>query len=221
MGKKRRVRIKRELPSLLFICKIEGREGSMVMRPFSMYLNFKVGELPHSDRINIRKLSDMRGMFLDPEAEIRILKKEDPVVYCFSERILPEEDGHLQLAITTIQPGKIGEEYFMTKGHYHRRPDTSEVYLGMKGEGCLLLQTVEGDFDSIEIRKGVVAYIPPYWGHRMVNTGKTPFIFFAVYPGDAGHNYGDIEKTGFVKILIEEEGKPLFVDNPKWRKRLG
>jgi glucose-6-phosphate isomerase len=192
----------------------------MVMRPFSMYLNFKVGELVPSDRINIRKLSDMRGMFLDPEAEIRILKKEDPVVYSFRERILPEENGHLQLAISTIQPGKIGEEYFMTKGHYHRRLDTSEVYLGMEGEGCLLMQTVDGDFDSIEIRKGIVAYIPPYWGHRMINTGKTPFIFFAVYPGDAGHNYGDIEKTGFVKILIEKEGKPLFVDNPKWRKRL-
>ena len=53
----------------------------------------------------------------------------------------------------------------------------------------------------------------------MVNTGKIPFIFFAVYPGDAGHNYGDIEKTGFVRILIEEEGKPLFVDNPKWRQK--
>jgi len=190
----------------------------MVMRPFSMYLNFKTGDLAPTDRINIRKLSDMRGMFLDPDAEILILKKEDPIVYSFSERTLPEENGHLQLAITTILPGKIGEEYFMTKGHYHRRPDTSEVYLGMEGEGCLLMQTADGDFDSIEIRKGVVAYIPPYWGHRMVNTGKTPFIFFAVYPGDAGHNYGDIEKTGFVKVLIEKEGKPLFLDNPKWRK---
>jgi glucose-6-phosphate isomerase len=191
----------------------------MVMKPFSMYLNFKAGELAPSDRINIRKLSDMRGMFLDSEAEIRILKKEDPVVYSFSERIMPEKNGHLQLAITTIQPGKIGEEYFMTKGHYHRRSDTSEVYLGIEGKGCLLMQTVNGDFDSIEIRKGVVAYIPPYWGHRMVNMGKTPFIFFAVYPGDAGHNYGDIEKTGFVKILIEKKGNPLFVDNPKWKKK--
>jgi glucose-6-phosphate isomerase len=161
----------------------------------------------------------MKGMFFDSESELQILGKEDPPIYSFNEKILPEENGHLQLATTTIQPGKIGEEYFMTKGHYHRRPDTSEVYLGMGGEGCLLMQTVDGDFDSIEIRQGVIAYIPPYWGHRMVNTGKTPFIFFAIYPGDAGHNYGDIERTGFKKILVERDKKPVLIDNPRWKQR--
>jgi len=190
----------------------------MLMRPFSMYLNFKTGELTPHDRTNIRKLSDMRGMFLDTESTLRILEKEDPIIYSFSERILPEENGHLQLATTSINPGKVGGEYFMTKGHYHRRPDTSEVYLGLEGEGCLLIQTEEGGFESIIIKPGTVAYIPPYWGHRMVNTGSKPFVFFALYPGDAGHNYGHIEKTGFVKILVERDGKPLLIDNPKWKK---
>jgi glucose-6-phosphate isomerase len=191
----------------------------MLMRPFSMHINFKTGEPAPHDRTNIRKLSDMKGVFLDTESERRILKREDPIIYSFSERILPEENGHLQLATTTINPGKIGDEYFMTKGHYHKRPDTSEVYLGLDGKGCLLVQTEEGDFESIDIQPGVVAYIPPYWGHRMVNTGSTPFVFFAVYPGDAGHNYGDIEKTGFVKILVERNGKPFLIDNPKWKQK--
>ena len=191
----------------------------MIIRPFSIHLDFRTGELTPHDRTNIRKLSDMKGMFLDTEAERRILQKDNPIIYSFSEKILPEENGHLQLATTAIHPGKIGDEYFMTKGHYHRRPDTSEMYLGLEGEGCLLMQTVEGDFESIIIRPGTVAYIPPYWGHRMVNTGKTVFVFFAVYPGDAGHNYGDIERTGFVKILVEKDGKPLLlVDNPRWKK---
>jgi glucose-6-phosphate isomerase len=161
----------------------------------------------------------MKGIFLDTEAERRVLQKDNPIIYSFSEKILPEENGHLQLATTSIHPGKIGDEYFMTKGHYHRRPDTSEVYLGLEGKGCLLIQTVQGDFESIDIEPGVMAYIPPYWGHRMVNTGSIPFVFFAVYPGDAGHNYGDIERTGFVKILVEKDGKPLLlVDNPRWKK---
>ena len=190
----------------------------MLMRPFSMHLDFKTGELTPCNRTNIRELSDMKGMFLDARAELLILEKENPTIYSFHERLLPEENGHLQLATTTIHPGKIGDEYFMTKGHYHKRPDTSEVYLGLEGEGCLLTQTVEGDFESIVIKPGVSAYIPPYWGHRMVNTGSTPFVFFAVYPGDAGHNYGDIERTGFVKILVEKDGKPLLIDNPRWEK---
>jgi glucose-6-phosphate isomerase len=190
----------------------------MMMRPFSMHLDFNTGALSPHDRTNIRKLSDMKGMFLDTESELRVLKKEDPIIYSFSEKVLPEVNGHLQLATTSINPGKIGEEYFMTKGHYHRRPDTSEVYLGLEGEGCLLIQTEKGDFESIIIQPGVVAYIPPYWGHRMVNTGSKPFVFFAIYPGDAGHNYGDIKKTGFVKILIERNGRSLLIDNPKWKK---
>jgi glucose-6-phosphate isomerase len=190
----------------------------MLMRPFSIHLDFKTGDLSPHDRTNTRKLSDMKGMFLNTREELRILEKDDPVIYSFSEKILPEENGHLQLATTSIHPGKIGDEYFMTKGHYHRRPDTSEAYLGLEGEGYLLMQTEKGDFEAFAIRPGVVAYIPPYWGHRMVNTGKTPFAFFAVYPGDAGHNYGDIERTGFVKILVEREGKPIPIDNPRWKK---
>lgn len=190
----------------------------MIMKPFSLHLNFKTGDLLPHDRTNIRRLSDMRGMFYDSEAEYQILEKENPVIYSFSEKILPEENGHLQLATTRILPGKIGNEYYMTKGHYHKRPDTSEVYLGLEGEGWLLIQTEKGEFESIQIRPGTIAYIPPYWGHRMVNIGSVPFVFFAVYPGDAGHNYGDIERTGFVKILVEREGKPVLIDNPRWKK---
>jgi len=184
-----------------------------------MYLDFKLGELKPNDRINIRKLSDMKGMFIDTDSELKILKKEDPMIYSFSERILPEENGYLQLAVTNINPGKIGQEYFMTKGHYHKRPDTSEVYIGLEGEGYLLTQTKEGEFEYMIIKPGTVAYIPPYWGHRMVNIGSKPFIFFAVYSGDAGHNYGDIERTGFVKVVIEKDGKPVLIDNPRWRGR--
>jgi glucose-6-phosphate isomerase len=44
-----------------------------------------------------------------------------------------------------------------------------------------------------------MVYVPPYWGHRSINTGSEPLISFCVYPGDAGHNYGDIELEGFPK----------------------
>ncbi len=186
----------------------------MLMRPFPMTIDANTGALSPCDRTNIRHLSDMKGMYYDRAAEQALCDETNPLIYSFSERILPEENGHLQLAMTTIQPGKVGNEYHMTKGHYHKRPDTSEIYLGIAGEGVLLMQTPRGDFEIISIKQGVVAYIPPFWGHRMVNTGNVPFIFFAVYPGDAGHNYGDIEKTGFLKIMVERGGKPLLINNP-------
>jgi glucose-6-phosphate isomerase len=57
---------------------------------------------------------------------------------------------------------------------------------------------------------GTVAYVPPNWAHRTVNTGEEPFVFFAVYPGQAGHDYGTIEKTGFPqRVLRMPEGAEL------------
>jgi glucose-6-phosphate isomerase len=53
----------------------------------------------------------------------------------------------------------------------------------------------------------------------MVNTGKEEFIFFGVYPADAGHNYGDIEKRGFAKVVVERDGRPTLLSNPKREKR--
>ena len=188
------------------------------MKPFFMDVDFKSGSLTPNDRTNVRKLSDMKGMFLDRESRDRILKGEDPVIYSFSEKIQPEEPGHLQIALTSIYPGKIGEEYYMTKGHYHKLAHTAEAYLGLQGKGCLLMQTPEGEFASMDIQSGTLASIPPFWGNRMANTGSEPFIFFVVYPGDAGHNYGAIEKTGFVKVLVERGGKPCLIENPNWKK---
>ena len=47
------------------------------------------------------------------------------------------------------------------------------------------------------MRPGTVAYVAPCWAHRTVNTGSEPFVFLAVYHGDAGHDYGTIETEGF------------------------
>jgi glucose-6-phosphate isomerase len=63
---------------------------------------------------------------------------------------------------------------------------------------------------------GTVAYVPGWWGHRTVNTGSEPFIFFAAYPADAGYDYGTIEREGFPVIVVERDGKPQVVENPRY-----
>lgn len=37
-----------------------------------------------------------------------------------------------------------------------------------------------------------------------------------VFAADAGHDYGSIETKGYHKIVVEKDGKPAIVDNPKW-----
>ena len=101
----------------------------------------------------------------------------------------------------------------MTKGHYHAIPDTAEVYLGLKGRGCILLKTADGQCTSEEIAPGRMVYVPPYWAHRSVNIGDGPLIFLCVWPGGAGHNYGDIEKEGFPGRVVRREGEVQFISS--------
>ncbi len=159
----------------------------------------------------------MRGMYLDIAATEELLKQGDPLLYEVYEVDVPHEEGQLIYCTSIIYPGKVGNEYYMTKGHFHSKESTAEMYLGLQGRGYLLMQTHDGQVSVMEMVPGTVSYIPPFWAHRTVNTGDEPFIFFGVYPGDAGHNYGTIEERGFAKLVVERNGKPALVDNPRYR----
>lgn len=165
------------------------------------------------------KLSDLRDFFYDREAVDRILSKgEDRVVYEVFEQAQPELDGQINFGVTFLYPGRVGSEYHLTKGHYHVKETTAELYVGLLGEGIMLMQTKNGQFSSLPIRPGNIVYVPPFWAHRTVNVGKGKLAFFFVYPSDSGHDYGTIRPKGFVKLVIEEKDKPKIIDNPKFKE---
>lgn len=163
------------------------------------------------------KLSDLRDFFYNREAVDKILKSGDPVVYEVFEHSHPEVDGQINFGVTVLYPGKVGNEYYLTKGHYHTKETTAELYLGLKGVGIMLMQTKDGQLSSLSIKPGHVIYVPPFWAHRTINVGKEILTFFFVYPSDSGHDYGTIKDKGFAKIVIEERGKPKIIDNPKFK----
>ncbi len=80
----------------------------------------------------------------------------------------------------------------------------------------MVMKTAAGRFDAKPMRRGMMVYVPPLWAHRTVNTGDEPCGFLAVWPGDAGHDYGTIEHSGFAKLLVVRENKAVFVDNPDY-----
>lgn len=187
-----------------------------LMQPFAAQLHWQNGLIePYGKKI-VRRLSDMKGTYLDIAVTEELLKQGDPVIYEVYEADVPHEEGQLIYCTSIIYPGKIGDEYHMTKGHFHSREGTAEIYFGLHGRGYLLMQTHDGQASVIEIVPGTVAYIPPFWAHRTVNIGNENFVFFAVYPGDAGHNYGIIEERGFAKLVMEKNGKSTIVDNPRY-----
>jgi len=164
-----------------------------------------------------RKLSEIRGIFNDKEKAAEILSVEDPLVYEFYELGLIEHPGDLDFGTSIVYPGKVGDEYFMTKGHFHTILDTAEVYYCLKGHGFMLMENPEGDWRAEELTPGKALYVAKRFAHRSVNVGEEPLITFFVYRSDAGHDYGTIEAKGFRKLMIEKDGKPAVRDNPKWK----
>jgi glucose-6-phosphate isomerase len=106
----------------------------------------------------------------------------------------------------------------MTKGHFHKVLETAEIYHCLQGEGRMVMETPEGECVVEDLIPGRILYVPPRWAHRSINTAdKTDLVFFFVYPGHAGHDYGTIERQGFRKLVIEADGKAQVVDNPRWK----
>ena len=181
------------------------------MKPFGVDLDLIQGVMKNPATHIVRQASSMRGHYADAAALERLIAAGDPVHYEVAEQPVPDAPGQMRFGISTTLPGTVGGECFMTKGHYHAVPDTAEVYVGLRGQGYMLMKTVEGECLGEESRPGRVIYVPPFWAHRTVNTGEEPLVSFYVYPGNAGHNYGDIEKQGFPVRVLKRGGKVEFV----------
>ena len=173
--------------------------------------------LSEYDNHIIRHLSAMKGQFLDQDNYEDMLLEEDTILYEVYEIERPEVAGELLHGLSVLHPGKVRDEYFMTKGHFHTVLDTAEVYYCLRGSGYMVMETPEGDWAVEPLRPQSVLYVPPRWAHRSVNTSLTEdLVTFFVYPGDAGHDYGSIELQGFRKLVLSRGGKPQIVDNPRW-----
>jgi glucose-6-phosphate isomerase len=188
-------------------------KGYAVVKPKNVSIDAKTGTLSPCDNRIIRRLSDIQAIFHDRQAAKKMLESGDVIVYEVLEVDIPEERGHLRFSTTILHPGAVGDEYFMTKGHYHAERDTAEFYYSLSGKGIMLLENEEGDFESHKFNEGTAVYVPPYYAHRSVNTGNENLIILCVYPADAGHDYGAIEKAGFRKRAVERDGKVELIQS--------
>ena len=188
------------------------------MPPFTKMLDFQTGKFLDPAIVTKRYLSDLKGLFADHAAESALLTA-NPLLYEVSEATEnPTEHGQLRYSTTILYPGKVGDEYFMTKGHYHARGECAELYFGLQGEGMLLLQTPAGEISAQPMTPGAACYVPPYWGHRTMNVGSTNFVFFACYPAEAGYDYQAIVESGFASLVVERDGRAQVVPNPTWKR---
>lgn len=156
-------------------------------------------------------LKDLKGLFQDEQ--VRAAMPQDKILYDV-DAYLPVSEGTtggLFFGITRIQPGKVGNEYFMTRGHFHAQSDRGEFYWGIKGKGALILMTRDRESRVEEMYPGSLHYIPAHTAHRVANTGNELLSFGACWPADAGHDYNEIAVNGFSAALLDVNGKPELI----------
>lgn len=178
-----------------------------LIEPFGVQFDLLEGIMRDPEDHIQRRAADMVGYYADQQAlEQLIADHRNPVHYETFESSVPEERGHLKFCISKLYPGLVGEEYFMTKGHYHTTLETGEIYLCLKGEGLMMMKLDDGKSCWEDFVPGRMVYVPPYWAHRSINCGDEPLISLCIYPGDAGHNYGDIQTEGFPRRVFCRHG---------------
>ncbi len=178
------------------------------MDPFAIDIDLEAGIMADPKNHIIRRASDMRGYYADQQAlESLIADHHDPLHYEVFEVPVPHQPGHLMYCISVLQPGSVAHECYMTKGHFHTIAATAEIYLCLRGQGCVLMKTEQGKCLTLKMSRGRMIYIPPFWAHRSVNTSDQPLVSFCVYPADAGHNYGDFAQQGFPIRIFRTHGK--------------
>jgi glucose-6-phosphate isomerase, archaeal len=160
---------------------------------------------------SVRRLGQLEGIFADQQAWSRMAP--DQVVYRV-QWVRPVGDGTvggLFWGNTTLEPGQVGDEYFMTHGHSHAQPDRAEFYATVQGNGMLLFMNRDRDCWVEEMRPGSLHYVHAHLAHRAINTGATPLRFVACWPSDAGHDYASIAEQGFSARVLCRNGRPQLV----------
>ena len=179
----------------------------MLAPPSSHVVNAQDGTLENPSRTYEKKLGDLVGLYADADAFAKVAETDGGrIVYEVQDRHPQQDQGDLIFGITLMQPGQIGDEFFMTRGHIHAIGNRPEIYYGESGEGLMLMESPEGETRIIEIRPRLMCYVPPFWIHRSVNTGDTPFVMTFVYPSDSGQDYDVIAQTGGMRSRIVSDG---------------
>jgi glucose-6-phosphate isomerase len=161
--------------------------------------------------VAVKTIGQLAGLFHDEPARRAMDPNTEVYRVHFWKPVPDGTTGGLFWGSTILQPGRVGDEYFMTHGHFHGVRDRAEFYATVKGAGALLFMDEGGPTWNQTMNPGTVHYIPGKVAHRVINTGNEPLVFLASWPSDAGHDYASIRTMGFTKRLVLRNGEPCLI----------
>lgn len=193
-----------------------------VIEPAGLRFSEPPGELVHANGHYEKRFSELDGLYADAEAYLAMLPTlADTTVYSVTDYKPSSDAGDLIVGVTRMNPGRVGDEYFMTRGHIHAIPNRPEMYFGQTGNGLMLMEAPDGEIRTIPLNAGAICYVPPYWIHRTVNIGEAEFVMAFCYPADSGQDYKIIETSRGMRKRVFSDGANgwRLVDNSDYRPR--
>ncbi|CAB1130199.1 putative GPI domain-containing protein [Candidatus Hydrogenisulfobacillus filiaventi] len=138
-----------------------------------LFLN---GPVWRAEGFRARSLEEMRPFLADPDAD------GPPVLYFLYHDLRPvgRAAGAVEVHLTWLNPGLVGEEWVKTAGHDHvgagRHPGYPELMEVVHGRVLVLLQRMRGQGRLAEVllvtaETGDLLWIPPGYAHLAVNPG--------------------------------------------------
>ena len=159
-----------------------------------------------------RRLRDVQSIFADRLACQELLA-ENPLLYSVTQVEEHNGEGDIHYGLGILMPGKIGREYFMTKGHLHAWRPAAEVYIGLRGRGMMLLEDERtGECRAAPLEANSTVYVPGYTAHRTVNVGDEPLVYWGILSSAAGHDYGAVAERNFRLVVVEKDGQPVVME---------
>ncbi len=124
--------------------------------------------------------------------------------------------------ITILSPGKNGNEFNKTYGHFHNYQGV-EIYRVVYGQGVLIMQRNDEGGEAKEVRvaslrPGMTIEVPVGYGHALVNIGKTYLVVIDDAPNGAkAHNFDPVkDKRGFAYYIVDKKGEVGFEPNSNY-----
>lgn len=175
--------------------------------PVALRVDADRGRFAGSSERYEKRLADLAGIYRSTADFRSALAADDGEPVYWVESSTPDTGrGALTIGVSVLRPGRIGEEFAMTRGHLHAQAEFAELYHGVSGSGVMLLESVAGESRAVPIGPGISVHVPGGWVHRSVNVGDELLVTLFAYATEAGQDYGIIERAGGMSRLVVSDG---------------
>lgn len=162
-----------------------------------------------------RSLEELRPYLKNLDAA----KGPDPVYTVWRYAHLKQDDEKIKAVglrydLTLIPPGKIGDEFVKTAGHYHLPyPEAYEVLLG---RAYFMIQSESAVF-LVEAGPGEKFIIPPGFGHNTINVFNEPLLIANFVSEKAEYNYEPYKNNHGAMYYFVSGGELVNIEkNPNY-----